>query len=96
MKWIPNADTAFDAAINPDFSQVESDTAAISTNQRFAIFFPEKRPFFLEDTELFSTPIQAVYTRTITAPRWGLRSTGKYGQQRVHGARRATTAAAEA
>ena len=79
IKWIPNADTALDAAINPDFSQVESDTAAISTNQRFAIFFPEKRPFFLENTDLFSTPIQAVYTRTITAPRWGLRSTGKYG-----------------
>src|ERR1051326_5666263 len=80
IKWIPNADTALDAAINPDFSQVESDTAAISTNQRFAIFFPEKRPFFLENTDLFSTPIQAVYTRTITEPRWGLRSTGKYGK----------------
>lgn len=80
VKWIPNADTALDATINPDFSQVESDTAAISTNQRFAIFFPEKRPFFLENTDLFSTPIQAVYTRTITAPRWGVRSTGKYGR----------------
>ena len=79
VKWTPNADTAVDAAINPDFSQVESDTAAISTNQRFALFFPEKRPFFLEGTELFNTPIQAVYTRTITQPRWGLRSTGKYG-----------------
>jgi len=80
VKWTPNADTAIDAAINPDFSQVESDVAAISTNQRFAIFFPEKRPFFLEGTELFTTPIQAVYTRTITQPRWGLRSTGKFGK----------------
>jgi uncharacterized protein DUF5916 len=79
VKWTPNADTAVDGTINPDFSQVESDSAAISTNQRFAIFFPEKRPFFLEGTELFSTPIQAVYTRTITAPRWGIRSTGKVG-----------------
>jgi hypothetical protein len=79
VKWTPNADTAVDAAFNPDFSQVESDVAAISTNQRFALFFPEKRPFFLEGTELFTTPIQAVYTRTITQPRWGLRSTGKYG-----------------
>ena len=53
--------------------------AAISANARFAIFFPEKRPFFLEGIELFSTPIQAVYTRTITAPRWGVRATGKFG-----------------
>jgi hypothetical protein len=79
VKWTPNAVTAVDATINPDFSQVESDVAAISTNQRFAIFYPEKRPFFLEGTELFNTPIQAVYTRTITSPRWGLRSTGKMG-----------------
>ena len=79
VKWTPNADTAVDAALNPDFSQVESDVAAISTNQRFALFFPEKRPFFLEGTDLFNSPIQAVYTRTITQPRWGLRTTGKIG-----------------
>jgi Domain of unknown function (DUF5916) len=79
LKWTPNADTALDATINPDFSQVESDVAAITANERFAVFFPEKRPFFLEDVELFSTPIQAAYTRTITSPRWGLRTTGKAG-----------------
>jgi len=79
VKWTPNADTAIDGTLNPDFSQVESDVAAISANQRFAIFFSEKRPFFLEGVELFSTPIQAVYTRTITSPRFGLRSTGKFG-----------------
>ena len=79
FKWTPSADTAVDATINPDFSQVESDVAVISTNERFAIFLPEKRPFFLEGVELFSTPIQAVYTRTITAPRWGARTTGKKG-----------------
>ena len=77
VKWTPNAVTAIDGTINPDFSQVESDVAQISANQRFALFYPEKRPFFLEGVELFSTPIQAVYTRTITAPRWGLRATGK-------------------
>jgi len=77
IKWIPNQNTAVDATINPDFSQVESDTAQIATNTRFALFFPEKRPFFLEGVDLFSTPIQAVYTRTFTSPRWGLRGTGK-------------------
>jgi hypothetical protein len=79
LKWTPNADTAIDATINPDFSQIESDVAVISTNERFAIFLPEKRPFFLEGVELLKTPIQAVYTRTITSPRWGARSTGKSG-----------------
>ena len=79
VKWNPTADMAIDATINPDFSQVESDVAVISTNERFAIFLPEKRPFFLEGLEMFSTPIQAVYTRTLTAPRWGARTTGKSG-----------------
>jgi hypothetical protein len=77
VKWIPNPDTAVDATINPDFSQVESDVAQLAVNQRFALFFPEKRPFFLEGVDLFDTPIQAVYTRTITSPAWGVRGTGK-------------------
>lgn len=79
LKWNPGAGTAIDATINPDFSQVESDAAQISANERFALFFPEKRPFFLEGVDLFSTPLQAVYTRTITAPNGGLRATGKIG-----------------
>ena len=78
-KYTPNADNTLDGTIRPDFSQIESDTAQISTNQRFALFYPEKRPFFLEGVELLSTPIQAVYTRTITAPDWGGRATGKLG-----------------
>ncbi len=76
-KWTPNENTAIDATLNPDFSQIESDVAQIGANERFALFFPEKRPFFLEGIELFSTPIQAVYSRTITSPRWGARATGK-------------------
>ena len=76
-KWIPGPDHAVDLAINPDFSQVESDVARISANERFALFYPEKRPLFLEGMDLFSTPVQAVYTRSITSPRWGARATGK-------------------
>lgn len=79
LKWIPSASVAVDATLNPDFSQIESDVAQIGTNERFALFFPEKRPFFLEGGELLLSPIQAVYTRTITAPRWGIRGTGKSG-----------------
>jgi len=79
LKWTPNEAMALDATFNPDFSQIESDVAQIAANERFALFYPEKRPFFLEGVELFSTPLQAVYTRTITSPRWGARATGKLG-----------------
>jgi hypothetical protein len=79
VKWRPGASTAIDATVNPDFSQIESDVAQITVNERFALFFPERRPFFLEGIELFSTPFTAVYTRTITDPRWGVRGTGKVG-----------------
>jgi Domain of unknown function (DUF5916) len=79
LKYTPNPDNAVDLTVKPDFSQIESDTAQIAANQRFALFFPEKRPFFLEGADLFQTPIQAVYTRTITAPDWGGRLTGKEG-----------------
>jgi hypothetical protein len=79
VKWSPSADTALDATLNPDFSQVEADVAQVAVNNRFALFFPEKRPFFLEGVDLFDTPLQAVYTRTLTSPRWGMRGTGKAG-----------------
>jgi len=77
VKWTPTANNAVDVTFNPDFSQVDSDVAQITVNQRFAVFFPEKRPFFLEGFDIFDTPLQVAYTRTITSPRWGLRSTGK-------------------
>ena len=79
VKWNPGATSVVDVALNPDFSQVEADVAQITVNQRFAVFFPEKRPFFLEGFDLFDTPLQVAYTRTITSPRWGVRSTGKIG-----------------
>ena len=79
LKWLPNADHALDLTVNPDFSQVESDTAQIAVNQRFALFYPEKRPFFMEGVDLLETPVNAVYTRTITSPKWGLRATGQFG-----------------
>src|SRR5262245_3929429 len=55
LKWTPNADNVVDVTANPDFSQIESDTAQISTNERFALFFDEKRPFFLEGVNLLRT-----------------------------------------
>jgi hypothetical protein len=71
---------SMDATVNPDFSQVESDAAQVTVNERFALFFPEKRPFFLEGIELFATPGQLIYTRRIADPIGGLKLTGKKGR----------------
>lgn len=79
VKWNPLADAALDATVRPDFSQVESDAAQITANERFALSYPEKRSFFLEGVDLLSTPFTAVYTRTITSPSAGLRATGRFG-----------------
>ena len=71
-----------DITYNPDFSQIESDRPQIETNQRFELFYPEQRPFFLEGQEIFqtATPLTLVHTRTIVDPRFGGKLTGKLGQ----------------
>jgi len=75
-----------DATLNPDFSQVEADAGQVDANLRYGLFFPEKRPFFLEGSENFNiaaamnSPLQAVlHTRTIVDPKWGAKVTGKVG-----------------
>ena len=70
-----------DLTYNPDFSQIESDRPQIETNQRFALLYPEQRPFFLEGQEIFqmSTPLNLLHTRTIVEPRFGGKLTGKVG-----------------
>lgn len=72
-----------DGTINPDFSQVESDAGLVTLNQRFALFYPERRPFFLEGIELFASPNNLVYTRTIANPLAGAKITGKFGSWTV-------------
>lgn len=68
-----------DATANPDFSQVETDEGQVTVNERFALFIPEKRPFFLEGIELFNTPGRLIYTRQIVDPIAGAKVTGKVG-----------------
>ncbi len=68
-----------DATINPDFAQVESDDPQVTVNQRFEVFFPEKRPFFQENAAYFDSPMQLVFTRRIADPEYGVRATGKLG-----------------
>ena len=79
MKWSASPKLTLDATLNPDFSQIESDVPQVSVNSRVALSYPEKRTFFLEGVDLFSTPFNAVYTRSITAPAWGIRTTGMFG-----------------
>ncbi len=72
-----------EATVNPDFSQVESDAAQIDVNTTFALFFPERRPFFQEGSDLFDTWIDAVYTRSINAPLAAAKLSGRVGGARV-------------
>jgi hypothetical protein len=67
----------FDMTFNPDFSQVESDEPQVTINQRFEVFFPEKRPFFIENASYFETPINLFFSRRVADPRAGVRMTGK-------------------
>jgi Domain of unknown function (DUF5916)/Carbohydrate family 9 binding domain-like len=72
-RWGLSPNVTLSAALHPDFSQVEADAAQLAINTRFALFYPEKRPFFLEGADLFLTPLQAVFTRTVADPDWGVK-----------------------
>ncbi|HEX9669876.1 MAG TPA: DUF5916 domain-containing protein [Thermoanaerobaculia bacterium] len=82
-RWGITPNMIFTGALNPDFSQVEADAAQLDVNTQFALFFPEKRPFFLEGADLFETRVQAVHSRNIADPEWGLKLTGKEGKNAV-------------
>jgi hypothetical protein len=78
-RWGITSDLTLDVTVNPDFSQVEADVAQLDVNNRFALFYPEKRPFFLEGADFFGTPVRAVFTRSVVAPTVGTKLTGKVG-----------------
>ena len=84
-RWSVTSDLTLNATVNPDFSQVEADAAQLQANQQFALFFAERRPFFLEGAEFFETPLQAVFTRSIADPSFGAKLTGKVGGWAVGG-----------
>src|SRR6266850_2081184 len=79
VRWGITQNLSAAGAVNPDFSQVEADVGQVTVNQRFALFFPEKRPFFLEGLEQFDTPNALIYTRRIVSPIAGAKLTGKVG-----------------
>ena len=79
VRWAMTQNLTANLALNPDFSQVEADVAQLDVNNQFALQFPESRPFFLEGASYFSTPIQAVFTRTVADPDVGAKLTGQPG-----------------
>lgn len=79
-KFVAKDALTFDVTLNPDFSQVESDDPQLTLNQRFAVFFPEKRPFFIENAGFFATPVNLFFSRRIADPQFGARMTGKLGK----------------
>ena len=74
------SNSSLELAINPDFSQIESDEAQIDVNQTFGLFFGERRPFFQEGSELFDTWIDAIYTRSINDPEAAVKYTSQFGR----------------
>ena len=76
-KLILKDSIVIDATINPDFSDIESEQPQFTVDQRFPVYFPELRPFFLENANYFVTPINLIYTRNIVHPEYGIRVTGK-------------------
>jgi Domain of unknown function (DUF5916) len=82
-KFVIRDHFVLDLTANPDFSQVESEDPQITVNQRFEVYFPEKRPFFLENEDYFRTPFNLFFTRNIQDPSAGIRLTGKEGPYSV-------------
>ena len=83
-RWSPTPNTSILGAINPDFSQVESDAAQVDVNRRYALYYDEKRPFFLEGREWFEHSFgELVYTRSMVLPLYGARATVEQGDWTV-------------
>jgi hypothetical protein len=83
FKWGVSSDLTLDLTVNPDFSHIEADAPKIDINQRYALYYSEKRPFFLEGMEIFQFPsdgLNLVYTRRINDPVGGAKLTGKVGR----------------
>lgn len=80
LKGVIRDAATVDATVNPDFSQVESDEPQVTVNERFETFYPEKRPFFIENAGYFQTPVNLFFSRRIADPSMGLRLTGKAGR----------------
>jgi len=80
VKYTLSPNITLDAAYNPDFAEIEADAPVVTANQRFPIFFEEKRPFFLEGVDIFQSPLRIFHSRTIVDPDVAAKLTGKIGK----------------
>lgn len=80
VRWAMGSNFVLNGTVKPDFSQVEADATQIAADARFALFYPEKRPFFVEGSDQFNVPNTLVYTRTIVQPTAAMKLTGKLGR----------------
>ena len=83
VKWVIKDNFTLDLTANPNFAQIESDEPVVTVNQRFRVFYPERRPFFLENADYFETPTNLLFTRNIDDPDGGARLTGQAGKYRI-------------
>ncbi|UCC38365.1 MAG: carbohydrate binding family 9 domain-containing protein [Candidatus Aminicenantes bacterium] len=83
LKYGITSDLTADITYNPDFSQIEADMPQNNVNQRYALYYPEKRPFFLEGKDFYDTPFELVYTRKIVDPQLGVKLSGKVGKTTI-------------
>jgi hypothetical protein len=83
VRWALGSDFVLNGTVRPDFSQVEADATQIAADQRFALFYPERRPFFVEGSDQFNVPNTLVYTRRIVRPEGAAKLTGKAGRADV-------------
>ena len=76
VRWGVSENLTLNGTVKPDFSQVESDVGQLAFDPRQALYYPEKRPFFLEGSELFQVPLSLIYTRRIVQPIAAVKLTG--------------------
>ena len=83
VRWGFTPNLTLSGTLNPDFSQVEADALQLDINEPFELFFPEKRPFFMEAADFFETNLDTVYTRMMREPAWGVKISGKEGPHTI-------------
>ncbi len=79
-RWAITPDMGLATTLNPDFSQVEGDIQQINLNQRFAFYYPEQRPFFLNGLDAYTDSTDTLYTRSVVDPVYGVKVSGRQGR----------------
>ena len=82
-KYSVSSGTTIEGTYNPDFSQIESDAAQIDVNSTIALFYPERRPFFQEGSDIFRTIFNSFYTRTVNDPQFAVKLVSRTNRMNI-------------